>query len=63
MKYSVISADIIASTSLSTNDKTLLNDKLWGLIGDLEVKYDFYGRIIKGDYIECVILPTILELL
>src|SRR5690606_6795344 len=55
MKYSVISADIIASTNLSNHDKDLLNTNLKKMIDTLQDKYNIYGRLIKGDYIECVV--------
>lgn len=53
-----ISADIISSTALSTNSLTLLQAELSNLMQLLEDKYgrdDFWGRLIKGDSIECFI--------
>ena len=55
MKYAVISGDIISSTSLASRDKILLENSLAVLMSDLKGKFDVYGRIIKGDYIECVV--------
>jgi len=51
----VISADIIASTSLSNEDRSLLVVRLEELLGVLEADHLRYGRLIKGDYIECVL--------
>lgn len=53
--YSVISGDIIASTSLSKADKVLVEQELSRLIKDLTVHFKLYGRIVKGDYIECAL--------
>jgi len=55
MKKIVISGDIIAYTSLSLEEKESLNNNLLELINLLEQKYTTYTRIIKGDYIECVV--------
>lgn len=53
MYRATLSGDIIASTSINIDDRLLLVDRLKGLFVRLEKKYPFYGRIIKGDYIEC----------
>lgn len=54
-----ISADIIASTSLSINDLTLIKNEIYALFDYLTKKYNgvenFWGRILKGDYIECFV--------
>lgn len=55
MKYAALSGDIISSTSLNTKDKQLLELSLKKLLEDLEKHFDVYGRIIKGDYLECVV--------
>jgi len=55
MKYSVISGDIISSTSLTGEDRKLVEEKLKNLLKDLKKEFSVYGRIIKGDYIECVV--------
>lgn len=55
MKYAVISGDIVSSTSLESADKVLLESSLAILLSDLKQEFDVYGRIIKGDYIECVV--------
>ncbi len=54
-KKIVISGDIIASTSLSEEAKSILELELKALISILENKFSIYGRIIKGDYLEMVI--------
>lgn len=55
MNYSVISGDIISSTSLGSEDKKLLEEHLERLLQDLRQHFKSYGRVLKGDYIECVI--------
>jgi len=55
MKYIVISGDIISSTSLSTLDKELLRTALTDLLNQLRIRYGVFGRLLKGDYIECVL--------
>lgn len=55
MKYAVISGDIVSSTSLESKDKELLESSLVILLSDLKQEFDVYGRVIKGDYIECVV--------
>ena len=53
--FATISADIVASTSLSVNETIGLKQRIESLIGRIKVSYpDFEGRQIKGDYIECV---------
>ena len=54
-KKIVLSGDIIASTSLNDNAKSILELELKALISMLEKKFSIYGRIIKGDYLEMVI--------
>ncbi len=53
-----ISADIVSSTSMSSEDLSNLRDKLKDTIDHFENSIDptgksFWGRIIKGDSIEC----------
>lgn len=55
MNKAVISGDIIAYTSLGTEDKDLTDRALKNLIKELEAKFDVFARIIKGDYIECYV--------
>lgn len=53
-KVGVISGDIISSTSLVMEDRVILEEKLKGLLKVLKDKWGVYGRLIKGDYLECV---------
>jgi hypothetical protein len=55
MQGAVISGDIIAWTSLSVESRIMIERGLDKLLQEIEVKYDVFGRIVKGDYIECVI--------
>ncbi len=55
MNHAVISGDIIASTSLNTIGKTKIEANLNSLIKELKKKYGVYGRVIKGDYVECYV--------
>lgn len=51
-----ISADIVRSTSLKTEDLIDLRNQLLGLFRGLEHDYQgFWARIIRGDSIECVV--------
>jgi len=53
-----ISCDIVSSTALSTESRDILATKLRGLIKKLTKHFEkegFYGRILKGDYIECAL--------
>lgn len=54
-KKIVLSADIIASTSLSNDEKKILEAGLQELLLLIENKFLVFGRIIKGDYLEMVI--------
>ena len=53
-KVTVISGDVVSSTSLVKEDRLMLHDRLKDLFGQLSSKFDTYGRVLKGDYIECV---------
>jgi hypothetical protein len=55
MNHAVISGDIIASTSLNEHGKTKIEANLNSLIKELKKKYGVYGRVLKGDYIECYV--------
>lgn len=55
MNYSVISGDIVSSTSLSIDDSKFVEDNLKNMLIDLKREFNVYGRIIKGDYLECVV--------
>jgi len=53
-----ISADIVASTSLTEKQRVLLNDKMLELLNYLKTiigKEKFFGRLVKGDNLECVL--------
>lgn len=51
----VLSADIVASTSIGITDKVELESNLNEILAIIKKKYNAYGRILKGDYIEMVI--------
>ncbi len=56
MNGASISADIISYTSLGEYDKRNVENSIKELLSELSVKYakdDFFGRIVRGDYIEC----------
>ena len=53
--YIVISGDFIAYTSLSTEEKKTLEQELMNLFAILEKKFNTYSRLIKGDFLECVV--------
>ena len=55
MNHSVISGDIIASTSLNELGKTKVDAALKRLMLEIGEKYQVYGRVLKGDYIECYV--------
>lgn len=55
MMYAVISGDIVSSTSLQGEDKRVLEQYLQQLLIDLKTHFNVYGRVIKGDYLECVV--------
>ena len=53
--YATISADVVSSTSLSKEALIELNERLRRCLNVLELRYQgFWGRIIKGDTIECI---------
>ncbi|QQX75882.1 MULTISPECIES: helix-turn-helix transcriptional regulator [Aequorivita] len=55
MTYSVISGDIVSSTGLHIQDRKLVEEYLNILLQNLKKEFNVYGRIIKGDYLECVV--------
>lgn len=55
MMKSVISGDIVASTSLSDAGRKLIEDRLKELLIELSKNFNTYARIIRGDYLECVV--------
>lgn len=57
--YVAISADIVSSTSLCIEETIALKQRIEELFSVLEKKFPgFWGRLIKGDYIECL-LPSV----
>lgn len=55
-RYATISADIVASTSLSTEELMRLTSRIKRTLLQLAEKYHgFWGRLVKGDSIECVV--------
>jgi len=51
-----ISADIVRSTSMNTEDLIVLRNRLRDLFQDFEEDYSgFWARIVRGDSIECVV--------
>ncbi len=55
MKVSVISGDIIAFTSLNNKNKRYIESKISKLFTNLSSKYAVFCRLVKGDYMECVV--------
>lgn len=55
MQKAVISGDIISSTSLLVKDRALLETSLKKLLKEIKTKFDVFGRVIKGDYLEFVV--------
>jgi hypothetical protein len=51
----VITGDIVAYTSLSDGDRILLDKALRHLTSELNSVFDVFARVIRGDYIECVV--------
>ena len=53
--YAAISADIVSSTSLTADQWKSLTIKVRTLLDRIADHYDgFWGRLVKGDSIECV---------
>ena len=54
-QYATISADVVASTSLGKDDLGRLTQQIKETLGQFSNKYDgFWGRLVHGDSIECV---------
>ena len=53
--YGILSADIIDSTSLDEDSIIELKETVENCFNDVYdyLSYDFWGRLIKGDSIEC----------
>jgi hypothetical protein len=65
MNRATISADIVSSTSLSVEQRLFLERELKKLLRILKQTFSsktFFGRLIKGDYIECVLTDPKLAL-
>jgi len=56
--YTVLSGDIVSSSSLGREDKEALERSLQLLLKELTTQFNTYGRIIKGDYLELVVPNT-----
>ena len=52
LNKAVISGDIVAFTSLSDSDRSLVEDAIKELLKELENQFKGFSRIIKGDYLE-----------
>ena len=55
MKKGVISGDIVAFTSLSKENKELVEAHIKKLLEELTNSFGCYARLVKGDYLECVV--------
>lgn len=55
MAFCVISGDIISSTSLKQSEREELIRSLEKLTADLSQNFHVFSRILKGDYLECVV--------
>ena len=56
MMVAKLSADIVRSTSLEMSDLIELRHKILYFLDEMERKYEgFWGRMVKGDSIECYI--------
>ncbi len=54
--YATISADVVSSTSLSIESMIGLNEHIKKCLALLEDRYmGFWGRIVRGDTIECIL--------
>ena len=56
-----ISADIVSSTSLEVEQRLYMEERLTFFLTVVRKKFrqdGFYGRLIKGDYIECALKRT-----
>lgn len=53
--YGILSADVVDSTSLDENSIIELNETVENCFADIYdyLSYDFWGRLVKGDSIEC----------
>ncbi len=51
----IISVDIVAYTSLTSGQKRILEKRIFELFELLQKEYDVYIRLVKGDYLECLV--------
>lgn len=57
--YAAISADIVSSTTLCIEETIALKQRIEDLFFILEKRFPgFWGRLIKGDYMECLLPST-----
>ncbi len=57
--YAAISADIVSSTSLCIEETIALKQRIEDLFSIFEKRFPgFWGRLIKGDYMECLLPST-----
>ncbi len=59
MNETIISGDIVAFTSLSNTGKVKFEVSLKELLAELDSKFSVYGRMTKGDYLECYVPRTV----
>jgi DNA-binding NarL/FixJ family response regulator len=53
MIRATISGDVVASTKLSVPSRSVLETGVQELLQKLRADFNVYGRVIKGDYLEC----------
>ncbi len=53
MIKATISGDIVGSTTLSEEGQLILEKGFHDLLFFLDAKFGVYGRVVKGDYLEC----------
>jgi len=58
MISAVISGDIISYTALNNNEKQSLDTEINAMLELLKQEYNVFGRIVKGDYLECYVPDT-----
>ena len=62
MNHGIIAGDIIASTSLGLEKKELLMQAVQQLLKEFDKKFSVFGRVVKGDQVECYIPDASLSL-
>jgi hypothetical protein len=53
MLRATISGDVVASTKLSVPSRSVLETRVQELLQKLRADFNIYGRVLKGDYLEC----------